>query len=88
MAEKIAHLALNNNHSLTQAHVLIIYQTKLPVCQIYKKVNVYVWYNFNIVSIISAIFHAFAIVGPALGYLIGGAFLNLYVDFDSVDTNR
>jgi hypothetical protein len=44
MAEKIAHLALNNNqsltHSLTQVHVMIIYQTKLPVCQIYKKVNV------------------------------------------------
>ena len=52
----------------------------------YKFVNA--WYNFNIVSIILGIFYAFAVVGPAIGYLTGGAFLNLYVDFDSIDSNR
>lgn len=37
-------------------------------------------------SLYIGIFYAFAIVGPALGYLAGGAFLNLYVDFDSVNS--
>ncbi|XP_076083885.1 solute carrier organic anion transporter family member 4A1-like isoform X3 [Mytilus galloprovincialis] len=37
-------------------------------------------------SMYIGIFYAFAIVGPAIGYLAGGAFLNLYVDFDSVST--
>ncbi|CAG2217411.1 SLCO4A [Mytilus edulis] len=37
-------------------------------------------------SMYIGIFYAFAIVGPAIGYLAGGAFLNLYVDFDSVNT--
>ena len=34
------------------------------------------------------IFYALAIVGPAIGYLAGGAFLNVYVDIDSTDLNR
>lgn len=33
------------------------------------------------------IFYALAIVGPAIGYLAGGAFLNYYVDIDSADLN-
>ncbi|XP_055998205.1 solute carrier organic anion transporter family member 4A1-like isoform X2 [Ostrea edulis] len=32
------------------------------------------------------IYYAFAIVGPAIGYLAGGAFLNIYVDVDKLDT--
>ncbi|KAH3747199.1 solute carrier organic anion transporter family member 4A1-like isoform X1 [Dreissena polymorpha] len=31
------------------------------------------------------IFYAFAIVGPAIGYLAGGAFLNLFVDINRAD---
>ncbi|XP_061179184.1 solute carrier organic anion transporter family member 4A1-like isoform X1 [Saccostrea echinata] len=36
-------------------------------------------------SMYIGIYYAFAIVGPAIGYLAGGAFLNLYVDVDRVD---
>ena len=30
----------------------------------------------------------FAIVGPVFGFILGGQFLNMYVDFDKVDTER
>ncbi|KAK3594365.1 hypothetical protein CHS0354_014072 [Potamilus streckersoni] len=33
------------------------------------------------------IFYALAIVGPAIGYLAGGAFLDLYVDINRLDSN-
>lgn len=33
-------------------------------------------------------FFAFGAVGPAVGFLAGGQFLDLYVDFDKVDTKR
>ena len=33
------------------------------------------------------IFYAFAIFGPGVGYLAGGAFLSFYTDFDQVDTS-
>lgn len=29
--------------------------------------------------------YAFATLGPALGYVVGGQLLDLYVDFDQVD---
>ncbi|KAK3087002.1 hypothetical protein FSP39_000238 [Pinctada imbricata] len=38
-------------------------------------------------SMYIGIFYAFAIVGPAIGYLAGGAFLDIYVDFNSVDSS-
>lgn len=34
------------------------------------------------------IYYAFAIVGPAVGYLAGGAFLNIYVDVNLVNSAR
>jgi organic anion transporter 4A/organic anion transporter 4C len=34
------------------------------------------------------IFYAFTILGPAIGYLAGGAFLNFYVDINAVDPDR
>lgn len=37
-------------------------------------------------SMYIGIFYALAIIGPAIGYLLGGIFLNLYVDFDAVDS--
>lgn len=57
------------------------YPMQLPV------VSPLTWVIFDIFLLVG-IFYAFAIVGPAIGYLAGGAFLNLYVDFDSVNTNR
>ncbi|XP_050408141.1 solute carrier organic anion transporter family member 4A1 isoform X2 [Patella vulgata] len=33
------------------------------------------------------IFYSFAILGPALGYLVGGQFLNIYTDIGSTDLN-
>lgn len=38
-------------------------------------------------SMYIGLFYAFAIVGPAVGYLAGGAFLELYVDLDKLDSN-
>ncbi|ESO83153.1 hypothetical protein LOTGIDRAFT_222876 [Lottia gigantea] len=32
------------------------------------------------------IFYTFAILGPALGYLVGGELLNIYTDFRAIDT--
>lgn len=32
-------------------------------------------------------FYACAIIGPALGYLFGGVFLDIYTDFDTIDTS-
>lgn len=34
------------------------------------------------------IFFGFAALGPGIGFLVGGAFLDIYVDVDSVDTKR
>ncbi|KAJ8322339.1 hypothetical protein KUTeg_000810 [Tegillarca granosa] len=34
------------------------------------------------------ILYSFATLGPALGYLIGGQFLNIYVDFDVSESHR
>lgn len=34
------------------------------------------------------IFYAFAILGPGIGYLAGGALLNIFTDFDRVDTSQ
>lgn len=31
--------------------------------------------------------YAFAAVGPAIGYVLGGYFLDLYVDFEAVSSN-
>nr|XP_022311407.1 solute carrier organic anion transporter family member 4A1-like isoform X2 [Crassostrea virginica] len=38
-------------------------------------------------SMYIGIYYAFAIVGPAIGYLAGGAFLNIYVDVNKVETD-
>lgn len=44
---------------------------------------------YNIMTLtFLGIYYAFAIVGPAIGYLAGGAFLNIYVDVDKLDTAR
>lgn len=37
-------------------------------------------------SMYIGIYYAFAIVGPAVGYLAGGAFLNIYVDVNQVNS--
>jgi hypothetical protein len=37
------------------------------------------------VSIFSAIFYTMAIIGPAMGYVVGSQLLLLYTDFISVD---
>ncbi|KAL8561510.1 hypothetical protein ACOMHN_057204 [Nucella lapillus] len=34
------------------------------------------------------IFYAFAILGPGVGYLAGGALLNIFTDFDKVDSSQ
>ncbi|XP_033726916.1 solute carrier organic anion transporter family member 4A1-like [Pecten maximus] len=34
------------------------------------------------------IYHAMNIVGPGVGFLVGGAFLKVYVDFDKVDESK
>ncbi|XP_060078688.1 solute carrier organic anion transporter family member 4A1-like [Ylistrum balloti] len=34
------------------------------------------------------IYHAMNIVGPGVGFLVGGAFLKVYVDFDKIDTSE
>lgn len=31
-------------------------------------------------SMSSGIFYAMAVVGPAIGYVVGGQFLNIYID--------
>jgi len=38
--------------------------------------------------IISGIFYGLAILGPAIGYLAGGAFLDIYVDVYRADVDR
>ncbi|KAK7485686.1 hypothetical protein BaRGS_00023135 [Batillaria attramentaria] len=38
-------------------------------------------------SVYQGAFYAFAIIGPAIGYLAGGAFLDLYTDFHVIDTS-
>jgi hypothetical protein len=35
-------------------------------------------------SLYQGIFYAFAIIGPGAGYLLGGAFLNYYTDWDRI----
>lgn len=34
------------------------------------------------------IFFGFAAFGPGIGYIVGGVFLNTYVDVDRIGTNR
>ena len=41
-----------------------------------------------VIFCLTGIYYAFAIVGPAIGYLAGGAFLNIYVDVNKVETDR
>ena len=41
----------------------------------------------NIV-LVAGIFYSMAIIGPAVGYLIGGEFLKRYTDLYSVDMSR
>lgn len=38
-------------------------------------------------ALYQGIFYAFAILGPAVGYLAGGAFLDIYTDFNKIDTS-
>lgn len=40
------------------------------------------------VAIFPGVFYAMAIIGPALGYLMGGEMLKRYTDIDSVDVSR
>jgi len=47
----------------------------------------YIGVNIRILpGVFSGIMYAFATLGPALGYIIGGQLLNIYVDFDSIST--
>ena len=39
-------------------------------------------------SLYVGIFFAVAIFGPAVGYILGGYFLSLFTDFDSVDSSE
>ena len=43
---------------------------------------------YKVFCYLLGLFYAFAILGPAVGYLVGGAFLNIYVDVDKIDTDR
>ena len=45
-------------------------------------------YEVSIVSFFSGILYAFATLGPAMGYIIGGQFLDIYVDFDQIATHE
>ena len=42
----------------------------------------------DVVILFSGIMYAFATLGPAMGYIIGGRFLDIYVDFDQIPSNE
>ncbi len=43
--------------------------------------------KFIVCSIFSAIFYAAGVLGPALGYMVGGYMLAVYTDFIDFDAN-
>ena len=43
--------------------------------------------NYNITTFISGIFNAMSVIGPALGFILGGFMLNIYTDFYLVDSD-
>ena len=55
----------------------------VPVLSNVPNVNKLLFYS----SPISGIFYTLALIGPAVGYILGGYFLSIYTDFDTVDTS-
>lgn len=46
------------------------------------------FFKKRVCSVCSGIFYTMAIIGPALGYVIGGELLKLYTDFLTVDPSE
>ena len=42
----------------------------------------------RVASIYMGILYATAVLGPALGYIVGGLLMSIYTDFDRVDTGQ
>lgn len=77
-----------NGVDLTRHQLLLITHTHHP----HTKYNHFYlrdkdFKNFFI-SLTTGIYYASAIIGPAIGYLAGGAFLSLYTDFMKLDTTE
>ena len=44
--------------------------------------------KFKVTLALSGFIFACSALGPAIGYIVGGRMLQVYVDFDQVDTTK
>ena len=65
--------------------LIFLYLPTIIVCNVFVTCNNYIT-QFILSSI--GIFQSVGTLGPALGYLVGGMFLDIYTDFTSVDADE
>lgn len=52
---------------------------------VYRLVNSNIMFN-RALYFVTGVYYTMAVVGPALGYVLGGQMLNIYTDFATVDS--